>query len=534
MSSTGVDVHRAEAMTTSTAAPPPAHYSGLLFPERAVLSGQSPDTGSFVRDLNLDQIVEAIVAKREDPDFLRPHFMSALHEEDLICYRQEIFKDLESSEVFTPARQFADALRAVRDHLRQASKMHHPIEAQGWLLDAGAIYCDAVENLLKSFNESQPASRGLRAFEAYLSDYINSPEFVALREQTATCKETLGSISYCMRITPGRIDIVPSQGEPDYSAEVEKTFERFRQGAVRDYRVTFRGWPGVDRIGGEVLTMVAKLFPQAFAQLTSWCERHRAFFDCTVREAERELDFYLAVRAYIDPLRAAGLNFCFPQVTASKAVHGRETFDLALAAKIVAEKTGSVVTNDFELSGSERIFVISGPNQGGKTTFARTFGQLHHLGSLGLPVPGTEATLTIFDHIFTHFEREEDLVRLSGKLEDDLVRIHEILTAASPMSIVILNEIFTSTALSDARTLGAKIMERLIDLDLLCVFVTFVDEMATMGQSVVSMMSKVVPSNPAERTFKVVRAPADGLAHALALAEKHHVTYDQIKERLAS
>jgi DNA mismatch repair protein MutS len=75
-------------------------------------------------------------------------------------------------------------------------------------------------------------------------------------------------------------------------------------------------------------------------------------------------------------------------------------------------------------------------------------------------------------------------------------------------------------------------MERLIALDLLCVFVTFVDEMASMGDTVVSMMSTVVPSDPAQRTYRVVRAPADGLAHALALAEKHGVTYQCIRERL--
>ena len=183
----------------------------------------------------------------------------------------------------------------------------------------------------------------------------------------------------------------------------------------------------MNHVEAAVLDMVARLFPKSSRP---WINTASAMATTSMARSPTSTGKYSSTSHGSSTLNDSNRPG-FPSATPRsrdqyKEVHGQEVFDLALANKLTQEG-GRVVTNDFYLKDPERIFVVSGANQGGKTTFARTFGQLHWLASIGCPVPGKEARLFLFDKLFTHFEREEDLRNLSGKLEDDLLRIHRIL-----------------------------------------------------------------------------------------------------------
>ncbi len=509
-------------------------FHSILFdePEDSTGAALERDQPPFFTDLNLDQVIDAITVGRGEYD-LAQFFYTRLHSVRQIAYRHEIMKDLEDQELFNSIGAFARQMRAMREHLAQVATLHYQRQKQSWFLDAVAIYCGTVAALIRDLALADPRSRGLRAFRDFLRDYARSESFTALDAETKKLKEQLSGIRYCLQIGDNRIKVTRYDSEADYGADVAGTFSRFQQGAVKDYQAKFLELTDMDHIEAGILDLVAQLYPDTFAALNAYSDRHRDYLDRTIAAFDREVQFYVAYLEFIAPLERAGLTFCYPQISSqSKDVMGRDVFDLALAAKLVRENS-PVVSNDFHLEGAERILVVSGPNQGGKTTLARTFGQIHYLASLGLLVPGRQARLFLYDRLFTHFERGENLKDLRGKLEDDLTRIHEVLGQATASSIIIMNEIFTSTALQDAVVLGAKVLEQIIQLDLLCVCVTFVDELASVGPSTVSMVSTVVPERSAERTYKIVRRPADGLAYAVAIAEKYGLTYGALRERIA-
>ena len=517
-------------MTSDRPAPAQSFHS-VLFEHHAGVadSAAEPD---FFGDLNLDQIVASLTDGREEYE-LTPFFYRPLHDVEAVHYRHHVLGDLQQEPVLAAVRAFADGMRGMRANLALMEKLHYARQKQRWFLEAVNTYCRAVATLRDQFDQLELRSRGFIGLREYITEYGDSDQFAALVAETQAALKALATVRYTVHIRGNRVRVDRYEDEPDMSEEIEEAFAKFKQWAVKDYRVRIPDFADMNHVEAQILDLVARLHPETFSRLEQFCARHQRYLDDTIGRFDREVQFYLAYMEYIAPLEANGLTFSQPRVSArSKDVCATEAFDVALAAKLVRDSS-PVVCNDFQLTDPERILVVSGPNNGGKTTFARMFGQLHYLASLGLPVPGEDVRLFLPDGIFTHFEREEEIETLRGKFEDELVRIHEILERATSDSVLIMNESFGSTTLRDALLVGSAVVRQLAGLEALCVFVTFVDELASLGQSTVSMMSTVVPEDPAVRTYKVVRKPADGLAYAAAIADKYQLTYEALRKRIA-
>ncbi len=505
-------------------------FGSILFLDAGRLP--TPAEPQVLSDLNLDQVISALVKGREEYD-LGPLLSAPLGDLDTLTYRQGVFRDLESDPVRAAVESFAGAMRWMRRALGFAEKLHNETQRARWHLDAAREYCRAVPVFVRELDVGTPRSDGLRSLLDHVRTYVASDRFQGLSADVHRLASQLDEVTYCVFVEGSRVTVGPYSGEVDYGSEIEATFRRFPRGVDPNRQFRRTDWEDMDSVEEQIQERVARLFPDVFGTLRGFPVRHANFADPVLVRFDREVEFYLAYLELVHRFRAAGLGFCYPEVSdRSKQVEVREAYDLALAQKLVKHGV-PVVVNDVQLTGAERVAVVSGPNNGGKTTFARMFGQLHYLARLGGPIPGTSARLYLSDRIFTHFERVERLTEMRGKLMDELVRVREIFRDATERSVIILNETFASATVHDALFLGRKVLDVIRARDALCVYVTFLDELSTLGPETVSVVSQVSPDDPETRTFRLLRQPADGRAYATTLARKYGLTYDRLRSRVA-
>jgi DNA mismatch repair protein MutS len=231
---------------------------------------KTPEEPACFVDLNLDQIIDAITAGRQEYH-LKPFFYTSLNDIDAIKYRQEIAQDLENDMLLENIESFALKMRTMRRYLAMIEKLYYKYHKEGWFLEAVEMYCEAVTGLVHDVTLADLQSRGLVAFRGYLTNYANSGDFMSLLAETQKLKTDLSTVQYCVLIKGNCVKVRKYEFESDYSVEVEETFEKFKQGAVKDYRVKLPIGAGMNHVEAHILEFVAKLYPDIFLHLDQYC-----------------------------------------------------------------------------------------------------------------------------------------------------------------------------------------------------------------------------------------------------------------------
>ncbi len=172
-----------------------------------------------------------------------------------------------------------------------------------------------------------------------------------------------------------------------------------------------------------------------------------------------ELAFYVGCINLRDQLQAIGMPCCIPRMTGTQSTkRGWENlYDVSLALA----NTAPVVTNT--LQSDKRLYIITGANQGGKTTFLRSLGQAQLMAQCGMPVGAQRFEVPIRLGIFTHFKREEDVEMKSSKLDEELTRMSGITDHLRPASLMLLNESFSVTNEREGSEICGQITRALVE-----------------------------------------------------------------------
>ncbi len=533
----------------------------LLWPSTGADRASKPLNPAVVSDLALDRIVRALDAAGRHDRIIRAILCDLPADPAVIHYRQEILADL----LHMPA--LAAALQEMLPALATLANPGGPnwpgespllpVIARLRELDHYVTCVDRLSSILDG--ASGIRSAGLLQLRAGIAALAESPDVVALRAELPALHELIGEASsVTIGLNLGR-DL-----EPESATIVELNRFQFKgprslvgrllpgaaNGGPSGRTPLHQVGPSAIRRDSQLYRDLQRLLEAVTAPLVKELARYRDIHAGPLAALERELAFFTGAAALITRLQGAGIAVCRPEIApaAERAFVVVKAANVALALQMMDDRDGSaldgrLVANDARFDSGTRLFIVTGPNRGGKTTFCRAIGQAQVLFQSGLYVPGTSARISPVDGIWTHFPLPETDRQGAGRLDEEVQRLRQIFAEATGASLVLLNEPLTSTSERDALRIATDMVRALQLLGARGVLVTHLHDLALSipelndnapsGSIIRSLVAEAtVHGDNVRGTFRIVPGVPAGHSYASEIARQHGLTFEQLQQLL--
>jgi len=421
---------------------------------------------ALIQDLELDTLLSTMAAGDKFMfDVSRRALLLSLRDPDAIAYRQQIMTDcLEQPtvvrELYTLAGEALTAQKTVWWGLRNdsprrtlASSVQKMELFSGFL---GRLHTMAEEHASKF------SSPGFTRFFAMLREELDDA-YLELVERQLKALKFPGGILMSAQLAAGNKGKSYTLRRSRDQGFLGRIFDR----SGYSFTIPDRDVGGFNALG-TLEDRGTNLVSNALAQSVD----HVDGFFVMLRT---ELAFYVACLNLSDRLTEQGepTTFPIPVARGERALSVRGLCDVCLSLT-----TGRrVVGNDVDADGKSLV-MITGANQGGKSTFLRSLGLAQLMTQSGMFVAAQSLRVNVCDGVFTHYKREEDQTMESGKLDEELARMSAIANHVTPNCILLCNESFASTNEREGSQIARQVVRALLDEGVNVVFVTHMFDLA--------------------------------------------------------
>jgi DNA mismatch repair ATPase MutS len=536
----------------------------ILWPDGIVRQGGARLSDAASADLELPRVVAALVDSSAPPGrrsarerFALDVLSQLLTDPDVISHRHAVLADLldrpalcQQLEALLPSLEaLADAPRGER----YRPTVDLSLERVARRLADLELLVESVARLSRALEQAEPASDGLRSAMQGLIELRSSVEFASLERELPRLREILSSVrSVTLGVNLGP-DLSPVSatildlGTEPIEGRRGLLWRLLGGSDASSHGLTplQRGEAGPLGRPNELVRDLRHLLGDVVGPVATALERFARVSTDRLGQLAAELALLLGAARLACRLREAGLPVCLPTclpVEERRAVLV-DAYDLGLALSQVEEQ-GGVVTNPVQFGAdSGRIWVLTGPNRGGKTTYTRGIGVAQVLFQAGLVVPARSAAMSPVDAIYTHFPAREEIRPGQGRLDVEAERLAAIFRQATPRSLILLNEALAGTSALEALDLARGLVRGLRLLGARSIYVTHLHELAsdvgqinasTPGDATVGSLLADSSSDGTgqRRTYRIVARPPQGVSFAAEIAEQHGISYAQLAQLL--